>query len=70
MAGEAQRPNAKVRKLATTLLYDLTQLPGESSEDEKRLGRAIVRFLDKRHLAVDALLDLAGPVSSGEKEGV
>lgn len=49
--------DVKVRQLAKTLLYDLTQLPGESSDDEKRLGRAIVRFLTAPHLAVDALLD-------------
>lgn len=47
----------EVRDLAQKLLYDLTQLPGESSDDEKRLGRALVRFLTSPHLAIDALFD-------------
>jgi hypothetical protein len=57
-----------VREMAKKLLYDLTQLPGKSSADENRLGRALVRFLDRPHLSVDALLDTTG-TTPGSEEG-
>jgi hypothetical protein len=49
--------NREVRRLAEKLLYDLTQLPGESSDDERLLGRALTRFLTSPHLSADALID-------------
>jgi hypothetical protein len=49
--------NLEVRRLAENLLFDLTKFSGESTDDEKRLGRALVRFLSSSHLSVDALLD-------------
>lgn len=55
--------NLEVRRLAKKLLYDLTQLAGESSDDERRLGRALVRFLTAPHLSADALLDDLSPSS-------
>ena len=62
------RMNREVRDLAVKLLYDLTQIPGESSHDEKRLGRALTRFLTAPHLTTDALFDdlsLAGQEEGG-----
>ena len=53
--------NREVRRLAETLLCDLTQLPGESSDDERLLGRALARFLTSPHLSADALLDDLSP---------
>jgi hypothetical protein len=58
----ARYRNLEVRHLAAKLLYDLTQLPGDSSEVERRLGRALTRFLTSPDLTVDALFDDLGPV--------
>lgn len=59
----------EVRRLAEKLLYDLTQLPGPSSDSEKQLGRALTRFLISPHLSADALLDVRGGVIQEGEDG-